>query len=196
MYYILDEYEIIKEIFSDYFDKIKKNKNQAGFLLTELANRKRFEERVILLDVLTLKPAWEIKALEELGMYFFESGNYGSAETYFEKILSTDSFHAKALYYMALISLEQERYADTILYANNLVEERSKEFSPYYLLVKANFELGKYRESLKWAEKAPDYEKNEYEFISTWKSAILANDIHSDLSVLKKIFSGLKTTVV
>ncbi len=192
LYFLLDEYEIIREVFSDYLSKTKTIKNITETVLSELNKLKRFEERVILLDLLSNRKGWEIKALEELGLYFYGIGDYGNAGVYFEKILSANSFHPKALYYMAEISLETEKYSDAILYASNLLDEKNKEGSVYYLLVKANYELGKYKEALKWAEKAPESEKIELEFLSLWKNALLANNIFADISVLKGYFLKLQ----
>jgi len=192
MYYVLDEYDVIREVIADYLEKTKNIKNQSDIILRELKRLNRLEERVILLDVLSSKSGWEIKALEELGFYFYNQGNYKNAIRYFEQILSANAFHQNALYYMALISLELEKYTDAILYANNLLDEKQKWDNLYYIFLKSNYELGRYREAIKYAEKAPESEKTELEFLRTWKNAALANDIYSDLSNIKIYFHKLK----
>ncbi|MBE7412559.1 MAG: CDC27 family protein [Leptospiraceae bacterium] len=192
LYYILDEYDVIREVFLLYFDKNKNLKDQADAILNELKNRNRLEERVILLDALTSKSGWEIKAPEELGIYFYEQGNYRNAIIYFEKILASYPFHPKALYYMSSIALELEKYTDALLYANNLLDEKQKWENLYYICMKANYELGRYREAIQFAERASEKEKTDLEFLRTWRNSLLANNIFSDLSKLKIYFKKLQ----
>ncbi|MCE9500073.1 MAG: hypothetical protein K8R21_06200 [Leptospira sp.] len=187
LYYISDEYPELRKFFALFAKRIDYNKVLVSRILTELEKQKRTEEKVIILDALTNLPGFEMKAMEELGIYFTNIQNYGEATGYFEKILEVDAFNNVALFNLALISVESGKWSDVILYAGNISDLKTVSGEVYFFLVKANYELGNYREALRLADKAPTSEKESIEFMTVWRNAILASDLKASLSQFSEI---------
>lgn len=170
-YFLLDEYELFKQKVS----KEAPSRSSVTYtsVLKELEVRLRNEERVILLDALSRVKGWELYSYEELANYYLQTGNFAYAEGYFNQILEVVPFHENALYGMAEIQVQKSNWYSLLDYAKSLevAAKKNKEFHFYYL--KANFELGRYEEALKWAESAPSSEKSQISFLEVWRDTLL-----------------------
>lgn len=170
-YFLLEEYEYFK-------GKIVKqspSKNSIVYqsILEELLKTNRVEERVVLLDGLSRIKGWELFAYEELAFYYLQLGNFGFAENYFNLILEVNSFHENALYGMMDIQIRKEKWNSVLDYAKSIKLSATKNKDYHYYFLKANYELGRYEEALKWAESASSNEKSEIQFLEVWRDVLL-----------------------
>ncbi|TGL39092.1 tetratricopeptide repeat protein [Leptospira perdikensis] len=170
-YFLLDEFEILKE-------KVAKegpSRSSVTYttILKELEIRLRNEEKIVLLDALSRVKGWELYAYEELANYYIQTGNFVYAEGYLNQILEVVPFHENALYGMADIQVQKNNWYSLLDYAKSLeiAAKKNKEFHFYF--VKANYELGRYEEALKWAESATASEKTQIGFLEVWRDTLL-----------------------
>lgn len=170
-YFLLDEYEHLKQKVA----KEAPSRSSVTYtnILKELEVRLRNDERVVLLDALSRVKGWELFAYEELANYYLQTGNFTYAEGYFNQILEVVPFHESALYGMADIQVQKSNWYSLLDYAKSLevASKKNKEFHFYF--VKANYELGRYEEALKWAESATPSEKTQISFLEVWRDTLL-----------------------
>ncbi|MCW7488159.1 tetratricopeptide repeat protein [Leptospira meyeri] len=169
-YFLLDEYETLKQKIA----KEAPSRSSVTYtnILKELDLRLRTDERVVLLDALSRVKGWELYSYEELANYYLQTGNYSYAEGYFNQILEVVPFHENALYGMADIQVQKNNWYSLLDYAKSLevAAKKNKEFHFYF--VKANYELGRYDEALKWAESASTSEKTQISFLEVWRDTL------------------------
>ncbi|EMY71770.1 tetratricopeptide repeat protein [Leptospira vanthielii] len=170
-YFLLDEYELLKQKIA----KEAPSRSSVTYtnILKELEVRLRNDERVVLLDALSRVKGWELYSYEELANYYLQTGNFAYAEGYFNQILEVVPFHENALYGMADIQVQKGNWYSLLDYAKSLevASKKNKEFHFYF--VKANYELGRYEEALKWAESATPSEKTQISFLEVWRDTLL-----------------------
>jgi len=171
LYFLLEEYETIKV-------KIAKESPKASSpfymeLLDELNQSFRSEERVIVLDALSRLKGWELFCFEELAKYYMSQGNLKFAEGYWNQILEVNPFYEEALYGMIEIQTELEKWHTVLDYAKSLsiAAKKNRDFHFYY--VKANYELGRYAEALRWIQSANSNEKSQISFLELWRDCLL-----------------------
>lgn len=192
LYYLLEEYEEIKV-------RIRKTytPNQKSFywsLIETLYELNRWEERVILLDALAKVPEWEILAWEELGKYNLVTGNFGFAEAYFNQILEVNPFHEEALFGMAEVLIEKGKWYGVLDVLKTLSKVAKKRKEYHYFGLRANYELGKYPEALKWAKEAGDSEKSKVGFLELWRDTLLILEENPDWKPLVPYLKAAEKT--
>ncbi|MBM9591613.1 hypothetical protein JWG41_14235 [Leptospira sp. 201903075] len=170
-YFLLDEFEPLKQKVA----KEAPSRSSVTYttILKELEIRLRNEEKVVLLDALSRVKGWELYAYEELANYYIQTGNFVYAEGYLNQILEVVPFHENALYGMADIQVQKGNWYSLLDYAKSLevAAKKNKEFHFYF--VKANYELGRYEEAIKWAESATAGEKSQIGFLEVWRDTLL-----------------------
>ncbi len=170
-YYVLDEYEDFKKK----VEASSPNRNSPIYnqLLQFLHDHLRWEERVVLLDGLLRVKGWELYASEELAKYYFQQGNIPFSEAYWNQILEINPFHEEALFGMIEIQTQKEKWHTVLDYAKSISIAAKKNREFHYFLVKANFELGRYAEALKWIDSALPSEKSQISFLEVWRDCLL-----------------------
>ncbi|MDF3818461.1 hypothetical protein P3G55_01040 [Leptospira sp. 96542] len=170
-YYLLDEYEVVKS--KIVLESPSRTSLTYQAILKELEVNNRPEERVVVLDALTRVKGWEFYAYEELANYYLQMGNFRFAEGYFNLILEANSFHENALFGMADINIQKENWSAVLDYAKSLqtAAKKNKDFHFYFL--KANYELGRYEEAIKWVESATLTEKSTIAFLEVWRDTLM-----------------------
>ncbi|TGK53124.1 tetratricopeptide repeat protein [Leptospira bouyouniensis] len=170
-YYLLDEYEILKQKVTR--ESPSRSSVTYQTILKELDLRLRIEEKVILLDALSRVKGWELYAYEELANYYLQVGNFPFAEGYFNQILEVVPFHENALYGMADIQVHKGNWYSLLNYAKSLEVSAKKNKDYHFYFLKGNYELGRYELALKWAESASPNEKSEIHFLELWRDTLL-----------------------
>lgn len=170
-YYLLDEYEVIKQKIA----KESPSRTSVTYqsILKELEQRLRLEERVILLDALSRVKGWELFSYEELANYYLQVGNFAFAEGYLNQILEVVPFHENALYGMADIQVNKGNWYSLLDYAKSLEVSAKKNKDFHFYFLKGNYELGRYEIALKWAESASESEKTDIHFLELWRDTLL-----------------------
>ena len=131
----------------------------------ELFEKYRDEERVITLDALSRTKGWELFSYEDLGKYYTSKGNLSFAAGYWNQILEVNPFYEEALYGMIEIQTLNGKWFSVLDYAKSLSVAAKKNREFHYFYIKANFELGRYAEALKWVESASAKEKTQISFL-------------------------------
>ncbi|WP_411824443.1 tetratricopeptide repeat protein [Leptospira sp. 'Mane'] len=170
-YYILEEYDVIKKKIET--DAPARNSPVYTQILQSLYDRLRWEERVIVLDALSRVNGWELYSYEELANYYLHQANFTFAESYYNQVLEINPFHEDALFGMTEIQTHNEKWHSVLDYAKSLTVAAKKNKDFHYFLLKANFELGRYAEGLKWVENASDKEKSQISFLEVWRDLLL-----------------------
>jgi tetratricopeptide (TPR) repeat protein len=171
LYFLLEEYEVAK--LKIVTESPKPNSTLYLSILEELQKSFRSEERVIVLDALSRLKGWELFAFEEMAKYYMSQGNLQFAASYWNQILEVNPFYEEALYGMIEIQSELGKWHTVLDYAKSLsvAAKKNKEFHFYY--VKANFELERYSEALKWIQSASANEKSQITFLELWRDCLL-----------------------
>lgn len=170
-YYVLEEYETIKGKIES--DSPARNSPVYTKIIQELYDTLRWEERVIVLDALSRVKGWELYSYEELANYYLHQGNFTFAESYYNQVLEINPFHEEALFGMTEIQTHHEKWHSVLDYGKSLAVAAKKNREFHYFLLKANFELGRYAEGLKWVENASDKEKSQISFLEVWRDLLL-----------------------
>lgn len=192
IYYVLDEYDIAKKMLNGYYKTHATNKSKIFDLMKYLKAANRPEEYVIFLDVVSNYPEYEIKALEEIGLYFLSTRDLNLAQSYFERILASYTYYPIALYSLMQIHFINEAWSNVIIMGTALQKEKKKEKDYHAMMAKAYYELGEYEKAIKISEEAPDSEKAYIDFLMVWRDSILSNDIRGSLKNLNKHFQLAK----
>lgn len=192
IYYLLDEYEIAKNMLNEYYKAHLGDKNKVFEFMKSLKASNRAEEHVLFLDVISNYQEHETQALEELGLYFLSIRDYELAKPYFEKILTIYAYHPVALHSMMQIHFVNESWANVISFGTPLKKEKKKANDYYAMMAKSYYELGEYSQAIKLSEEAPEAEKSSIDFLIVWRDSILCNDIKGSISNLNKYFQMAK----
>ncbi len=192
VYYVLDEYDIAKQMLNNFYKVNVTNKSKIFEFMQYLKATNRSEEYVIFLDVVSNYPEYEIKALEEIGFYFLSTRDLNLAQSYFERILTIYAYYPTALYSLMQIHSTNESWNSVITMGTPLKKEKNKGKEYYSMMAKAYYELGDYQKAIKASEEASESEKIFPEFLKVWRDSLLSNDIRASLKTLNKYFQIAK----
>ncbi|TGL60294.1 hypothetical protein EHQ58_07295 [Leptospira ognonensis] len=191
LYFLLEEYETLKI-------KIVTEAPKPGSILyttilEDLNKSLRWEERVIILDALSRIKGWELYSFEEMAKYYMSQGNLSFAASYWNQILEVNPFHEEALYGMVEIQTEMGKWHTVLDYAKSLsvAAKKNKDFHFYY--IKANFELGRYTEALRWINLANANEKSQITFLEIWRDCLLLTKDNPNWEPLLPYYRKIKS---
>lgn len=169
LFYNLDEYEEIRKIGSE----LTTFPSLMQVILNHLQSSQRWEEKTILLDGISRSKGWEEFAWEAIADGAMETGNLSMAEEHYLLLIERKPFHEGALVGLSEIHLERRKYYQVLDYLSSIqkIPNRTKEF--HYLGLKANLELGRYAEAIRYAEGGSDREKSRVPYLEAWRDALL-----------------------
>jgi tetratricopeptide (TPR) repeat protein len=191
LYFLLEEFKTVKAKIEAESPKV--NSRLYVSLLEDLHTRFRWEERVIVLDALSRVKGWELYAFEELANYYTTQGNLAYASSYWNQILEVNPFYEEALYGMIEIQTENGKWHAVLDYAKSLSVAAKKNKNFHYFYAKANFELGRYEEALRWIEKANPDEKSQISFLEIWRDCLLLSKDQPNWEPLLPYYKKIKS---
>ena len=190
LYYLLEEFEKVKKKIEIESPSVSSTLYKA--ILTELEKKYRDEERVITLDALSRTKGWELFSYEELAKFYTSKGNLSFAAGYWNQILEVNPFYEEALYGMIEIQTLNGKWFSVLDYAKSLSVAAKKNREFHYFYIKANFELGRYAEALKWVDSASAKEKTQISFLEVWRDCLLLGKDKPDWSPLLPYYQKVK----
>jgi tetratricopeptide (TPR) repeat protein len=191
LYFLLEEFEAIKlKIIAE---SPKPTSSLYLAILEELNRTFRWEERVVVLDALSRVKGWELFAFEEMAKYYMSQGNLKFAAGYWNQILEVNPFHEEALYGMVEIQTQLGKWHTVLDYVKSLsvAAKKNKEF--HYFYIKANFELGRYAEAIRWINVASVNEKTQISFLEIWRDCLLLTKDQPNWEPLLPYYRKIKT---
>jgi len=172
----------------------QEQKIQIQHILNVLKNKKRINERIIVLAELENVAGFERMAYDTLSEYYFKKRDFGPAAAYYEKILRAFPYDKKSLLAMTQISHENGNYRSCLLYGNSLLKNGTgKELQDIqYYLADSHFKLQRYKEALAVISKSSESSKTDYYFLVLWRDTLLVLNQADKISELKPYIYKLK----
>lgn len=186
--YLLEDWDgarnFIREIFSIHPPEKKLIERMIGFL----KGMERYEESILVLDIVSEFDSFEISAREEIAAYYLSIGDIPGAKRQYERILSTFSFHRTALLGMLKASVYEENWEDGLEYLKVLRGLGNLPSEAYLFALQVFYEKGEYEQALDIVKKSPVEIKDDPEFRRIWKGLVFSSSKDPDL----RIFNGRK----
>lgn len=189
LYYLVGDFELVRKAFGQYLTDTKAEQKKVFSMISYLEKKNRIDEKVLFLDVVVGYEHLEIKALEQLGLYFLQNRDFQNAKSYFEKLLQIDSFNTVALTSMMQISFENEEWDAVILYGITLDKLQHQKGDYFYYMAKSYYETKEFGKAIQFSELAAKKSKVDFHLLTVWRDSIVCNDISAPIGHLKKYFS-------
>ena len=195
--YLLEDWQMARSFIREVFRKQHLDKTLLEKMITFLKNSQRYEESILVLDVVSEFENFEISAREEIAEYFFKIGELEIARGEYEKILSVFSFHKKALLGMLQVCIYEEKWENASVYLKAIQSTQTLPENFFSLALQVYYHLREYEKALELAKKAPSKVKKDLEFQKIYKAILFStsrNPIGLDYQIPeeeKKIYQML-----
>jgi tetratricopeptide (TPR) repeat protein len=163
--YLLEDWEGAREFLRKLFSKHPPEKDKIQKMVTFLKNQSRFEELVLVLDIVSEYENFSLESRIEIAEYFLSVGDLENAKRQYERILSTYSFHKPALLGMLRVSVYEEKWDSGIQYFRALNALGYLPEDAYYYAIWVHYSLGEFEEAYQLFNQTPPKKKKEKEVL-------------------------------